>query len=318
MCTNDSMPLVSILIPTHERPHFFSLALASAVNQTYKNIEIIISDNSLDDETEQIVHKFQKVYHNIRYFHSPGIDMHSNWQMCWDNISAESKYINFLMDDDIFAEDKIDRMMAYFIKMPDLALVTSYRMLIDKDGNPLDDCGFNSPISSEDSIISGQEAGTSFLLNCVNWIGEPTTVLFNRSYTSGFFRGWSGNEKYLILDYPLWLRILEKGDMVYIADPLSFFRQHEVNDHKNFKTLIEGAISMALIIQHAWNEKQYLDSLPKLRQSLCAWQKMSVGLIYKSFTSNYHGEDLDDLLDTYNILTKRFVDDDTGNITFNF
>ena len=57
-----NLPLVSVLIPTHERPHYFSLALASVINQTYQNIEIIISDNSCDDETEAIVKSFQAAY----------------------------------------------------------------------------------------------------------------------------------------------------------------------------------------------------------------------------------------------------------------
>ncbi|MEL6166686.1 MAG: glycosyltransferase, partial [Cyanobacteria bacterium J06628_3] len=38
-------PLVSIIIPTYNRPEYLNLALASAVQQTYQNIEIIVSDN---------------------------------------------------------------------------------------------------------------------------------------------------------------------------------------------------------------------------------------------------------------------------------
>ena len=40
--TNIPYPLVSILIPTYNRPHYFQLALKSALAQTYPNIEIII------------------------------------------------------------------------------------------------------------------------------------------------------------------------------------------------------------------------------------------------------------------------------------
>lgn len=35
-------PLVSILIPTYNRPHYFKIALESALAQTYSNIEIIV------------------------------------------------------------------------------------------------------------------------------------------------------------------------------------------------------------------------------------------------------------------------------------
>ncbi|MEH7221468.1 glycosyltransferase family 2 protein, partial [Bacillus toyonensis] len=44
--TINTYPLVSILIPTYNRPHYFQLALDSALAQTYPNIEIIIGDDS--------------------------------------------------------------------------------------------------------------------------------------------------------------------------------------------------------------------------------------------------------------------------------
>ncbi|WP_142331440.1 glycosyltransferase, partial [Bacillus cereus] len=37
---NSSLPKVSILIPAYNRPYYLELALNSALNQTYENIEI--------------------------------------------------------------------------------------------------------------------------------------------------------------------------------------------------------------------------------------------------------------------------------------
>lgn len=41
-------PLVSIIIPTYQRPEYFRIALTSAVQQTYRNLDIFITDNSHD------------------------------------------------------------------------------------------------------------------------------------------------------------------------------------------------------------------------------------------------------------------------------
>ena len=41
-----SRPLVSLCIPTHERPDYLRIALESACAQTYPALEIIVSDNS--------------------------------------------------------------------------------------------------------------------------------------------------------------------------------------------------------------------------------------------------------------------------------
>lgn len=316
--TDNTKPLVSILIPTHERPHYFSLALASVISQTYPNIEIVISDNSMDNDTETIVNNFREKYTNIKYFHTPGLDMWGNWQKCWDNMSDDSQYVNFLMDDDIFAPTKIEKMVEQFISNPSLSLVTSYRMMVDKEGAPLPDGNFNKPITTSPTIIDGKKAGKYLLINCLNWIGEPTTVLFNRSLTDGFFKGWTGDEKYLILDYPLWLRLLKKGDMFYIPEPLSFFRQHEVNDSKDFTTNVKGAISMALAIRHAWNNRIYIETEEELKNTIFSWLKLSLGIIDMCYADNYSGREFDDLLLVCKELCNAYTSRNVGMITYEF
>ena len=44
-------PLVSIMIPTYNRPNYFRETIESALAQTYPNIEIIVCDNSTDERT---------------------------------------------------------------------------------------------------------------------------------------------------------------------------------------------------------------------------------------------------------------------------
>ena len=51
----DRKPLVSILIPTYNKPEFFEQALCSALGQTYQNIEVIVCDNSTDGRTERLI-----------------------------------------------------------------------------------------------------------------------------------------------------------------------------------------------------------------------------------------------------------------------
>lgn len=64
-------PLVSVLIPTYNRPHYFKEALDSVINQTYRNIEIIIGDDSTNNETEELVrNQYLYKYPNIKYYHN--------------------------------------------------------------------------------------------------------------------------------------------------------------------------------------------------------------------------------------------------------
>ena len=51
-------PLVSIVIPTYNREQYIEDAIKSAINQTYRNIEIIIVDNCSTDSTWDILNRW--------------------------------------------------------------------------------------------------------------------------------------------------------------------------------------------------------------------------------------------------------------------
>src|SRR6266446_7032504 len=47
-------PLVSITIPTFDRPHYLKEAIDSALAQTYRNIEVLVFDNGTLDKTLEV------------------------------------------------------------------------------------------------------------------------------------------------------------------------------------------------------------------------------------------------------------------------
>lgn len=67
-----NVPLVSILIPTYNRPHYFKIALESALAQTYSNIEIIVGDDSTNNETEKLIYRdYLHKHKHITYIRNP-------------------------------------------------------------------------------------------------------------------------------------------------------------------------------------------------------------------------------------------------------
>ena len=95
--------LVTIAIPTFNRASGnLACALQSAINQTYDNIEIIVSDNCSSDHTEQVIKQFADP--RIQYIRHPeNIGANANFNFCLSQ--AKGEYFLLLHDDDLIDED---------------------------------------------------------------------------------------------------------------------------------------------------------------------------------------------------------------------
>lgn len=139
-------PLVSIIIPTYNRAWTIGITIQSALNQTYKNTEIIIVDDGSNDNTRNIVMEFGS---RISYFfkENAGCSSARNFGIN----KSKGKYVAFLDSDDFWYENKLEKQV-YFLEthknfsvcITDIEFVDSnYRVLsrsflkkiIKEDGN---------------------------------------------------------------------------------------------------------------------------------------------------------------------------------------
>jgi glycosyltransferase involved in cell wall biosynthesis len=106
----DNLPLVSVLITTHNRSDLLKRAIESALHQTYKPLEIIVIDDGSTDDTEEVVNGYLKRYDNLKYLkHSEakGANVARN-----NGIRhAQGKYIAGLDDDDEFSDNYIEALV---------------------------------------------------------------------------------------------------------------------------------------------------------------------------------------------------------------
>jgi len=240
------MPLVSILIPSYNRPKFLEIALNSAINQTYKNIEIIICDDSTNDEVNEMMENYISKYNNIRYYRNEkNIGQFENDLKLIE--LSKGEYINFLMDDDVFAPNKIERMMSFYLsnKNNDIRLVTSHRQVIDENDTILPDILVTKRLFESDTIIDGIALGNLVLVNILNCIGEPTTPLFRKKDLIEPFGVFNGRKYGCNVDVATWLNLLSQGRIVYICETLSYFRIHSEQQLNSDNILLLGATDYA-------------------------------------------------------------------------
>ncbi|MDE8564476.1 glycosyltransferase [Anoxybacillus rupiensis] len=278
-------PLVSILIPTYNRPSMLMEALESALKQTYKNIEIIICDDSTNEETRLMIDfllEKQRVK-NVKYIKNKkklgkrtGLE---NAQKCFE--LANGEFINFLLDDDKFTPDKISKMVNYYLQFDNISLVTSYRQTINEKGELLNPIRSTEKLFEKDSFIDGKELGRYILFNMLNVIGEFTTVLFRKKDITGPLGNYLGRQYAPLSDVSTWLHLLDKGQAVYIAEPLSYFRLHVGQNAHDIINIINGAVEWYKLINDSYHQTDYISDLSDFREILTSWLEQNIHITKK-------------------------------------
>jgi glycosyltransferase involved in cell wall biosynthesis len=128
---DQKQPLVSVGILTYNRPNGLKNTLHQIVNQTYRNLEIIVSDNcSETPETGEVVREFMKKDDRITYFRQPvNITPLPNFKFTLEQASAE--YFMWAADDDEWEPDFIEELMKPFFD--DEQTVFSFCHIRNKD-----------------------------------------------------------------------------------------------------------------------------------------------------------------------------------------
>jgi len=130
-------PLISVIIPHHNRPLYVADAIASVQNQTYKNFELIVVDDNgagtdCQLETYNLIQKLQqdkRLRYIVRSINSGGGAARNAGIE-----AARGEFIAFLDDDDQWKPEFLEKQLAAFEK-PDIDIVyTAYHIRYDYTG----------------------------------------------------------------------------------------------------------------------------------------------------------------------------------------
>ena len=132
-----NFPLVTIGIPTYNRADtYLKEAIESALNQTYPNLEIIISDNCSGDDTGLIVESFNDP--RIKYYrHNKNIGANNNFNFSLQK--ATGIFFLLLHDDDLIDEDFVETCMDVGKDRIDIGIIRTGTRVIDSEGNVLNE-----------------------------------------------------------------------------------------------------------------------------------------------------------------------------------
>lgn len=248
-------PLVSICIPTFNGEQFIVEAMESTIEQTYFNLEIVVSDDASKDNTLKLIEQFkEKTKIPIHIYHHLPKGIGANWNNCVKHANGE--YIKFLFQDDVLEPSCIEKMVNVALSDRKIGLVYCKRNFIFNSNNTahvkwIKDYGIlhqswhNLSINTT-SVIKGKILlnNLNLLKSPENKIGEPTAVLLKKDCFDkvGFF----DTDLKQNLDIEFWYRMMKKFNVGFVDETLIKFRLHDeqatfanLNNCVNEKVVLE-------------------------------------------------------------------------------
>ncbi|QCJ45309.1 glycosyltransferase family 2 protein [Bacillus sp. S3] len=106
-------PKVSVIVPLYNGEKYIEETILSIINQTYKNIEIIVIDDGSSDQSAVITKNLMKQYSNIKYIYqnNQGVSVARNKGMK----EASGEFVTFLDSDDFWHTQKIEKQIQQVI-----------------------------------------------------------------------------------------------------------------------------------------------------------------------------------------------------------
>lgn len=134
MKNNSSKPLISIVMPVFNGSRFLSEAVESILNQTYKNIELLIVDDCSKDDSWKIIKGFQKQYPGI----IKAVRLKKNRNSAGNGAvnavlkKLKGKYYARMDADDISYPQRIEKQVEYMEKHPEVILCGTQGKIINE------------------------------------------------------------------------------------------------------------------------------------------------------------------------------------------
>ena len=241
-------PLVSILIPTNNRPQLVIKAITSALCQSYKKIEVVVTDNSESNETQLAVGKIPDT--RLKYIkNNTNIGPVINWRKAL--VEASGEYCILLPDDDYFINP------FYVAEAVEIAQENGVDLVIT---NCL--LGYPDRTLVASSHHGGLIDSKEFIEGFWKRFYIPTiSNLFKRS-TALELKAFNSND-ILYSDIDLWLKIMSTSDKVYCYDKPSIYHLfHSANIVTTMST--ESLIKNSRFLRDAVGNSASQDTLNAL------------------------------------------------------
>ena len=237
-----SSPIISICIPVYNAEKYVAETLESAINQTYKNIEIIIVDDGSVDKSWEIIERYRNKYpHIIKAFKQENKGGCAARNKAF--LESRGDFIQWLDADDVLESTKIEKQLKSinFNKDTDIVLSCSFgKFYNDRSKSIFNKNSLYKDLTPYEWLISYLTTGDFFYPHC--W-------LINRKIIQ---KAGLWNETVLLnQDGEYFTRVVANSSFIkFVSEAIVYYRTGNLNSVSTKKTIakISSLINTNILI----------------------------------------------------------------------
>ena len=259
----NSLPLVSVIIPCYNHQAYIQDSIQSILDQTYANIELIVIDDGSKDQSvikieemlEQCKTRFEHVYFNTRANKGLCATLNEALQLC------KGKYVSIIASDDKMLPQKTQIQVEYLESNPSVVGVFGGIELIDKNNQIM-----------EQRVSEKTEYGFNDII--LNHHDLPTlTQMF---HLDAIREAGGYDESIKVEDWYMLLKLSKnQKKLVYIPTVLC---QYRIHDESFSQDGLKMALEMKKVIAPYKNEKVYIDAEFKINRLILKYYYKKKGV----------------------------------------
>ncbi|MCY7342676.1 MAG: glycosyltransferase [Pseudonocardia sp.] len=210
------IPSVSVCIPVYQGERFLAETIRSVLDQSFRDLELVILDNASTDTSGEIARSFGDPRIRVER-NATTVSQADNWnrvvQLC------RAPLVKLVCADDLLHPRCLELQVGPMEADPGLAVVASRRHMIDEQSRVIVP---RRGLAGLIGVRTGMEVARRVVRNGANPVGEPGGVLFRREdfFTVG---GWRADRTF-VMDLDLWMRLLQYGEFLGLPETLAAFR----------------------------------------------------------------------------------------------
>ena len=214
-------PTVAVVMPTYNQSAYIARSVTSVLEQTYRDLVLVIADNASTDATLAVLAPFLDDPRVRLVKNERNVGVERNFAICFDHVPADIDVIFMLPSDDLMTPKHVETMVGFVKQFPDAAVVHADASIIDST-----DAIVRTGYIRDPRLHVGRSNDLRYLVE-KNYVLHPGAALVRPNLRIAIDELFLPEFK-LSHDWNAWMRLMFSDHaFVYTGETTVSFRVHE-------------------------------------------------------------------------------------------